>query len=98
MKSEHKKIVEDLQRQVRDNWSQEDKDYFFLTNWENRSLAAFHHSFGRYIRNTYKLWEVEWEPEIVNEVDCSPNHPDQISMDIIKELWKRGLKEAEEIK
>lgn len=68
-----------------------------LTKGEIRSLKScpeselimYHHSAGRYIRNTYKLWTYEWEPELIDGVDHSPNHPDAVSMKIIKLLWAR---------
>lgn len=52
-------------------------------------LYMFHHTLGQHIRNKYSLWEVYWEPEIKDGVDCSPNHPDNISMTIIKHVWDR---------
>ena len=45
---------------------------------------------GMYIRNAFKLWEYKWEPEPdENGVDCSPDHPDAISMRIIEDVWQR---------
>lgn len=85
-------IIEDLQREIREQWPEEQINQFFTLEWGNDGLIMLHHSFGRYIRNKYQLWQVEWEPELdENGCDCSPNHPDQISMTIIEELWKRGI-------
>ena len=52
-------------------------------------LTRYHHGFGTAVRNHFKLWENPWEPELRDGVDYSPNHPDQISMRIIREMWKR---------
>ena len=63
-------------------------EFFGFENKER--LIQYHHSFGRYIRNEYGLWNSTWTPEIDEEgVDCSPNHPDAISMDIIEQIWER---------
>lgn len=52
------------------------------------NLVMFHHSLGMSIRNEFKLWENKWEPELIDGVDCSPNHPDAISMRIIERVWE----------
>ena len=54
-----------------------------------KELAEYHYTLGRDIRNHFGLWEKDWVPELVDGVDCSPNHPDQISMNIIEEVWRR---------
>lgn len=58
-------------------------------------LIGYHHSAGRFIRNKYNLWENVWTPEIVDGVDCSPNHPDAVSMRIIERVWELVKKEEE---
>ena len=58
-------------------------------NREREELIGYHHSLGRDIRNTFELWNLEWEPEIVDGVDESPYHPDAVSMTIIEQVWKR---------
>lgn len=50
-------------------------------------LIQFHHGMGTAIRNKYNLWEIPWEPEIVNGIDMSPYHPDQVSMTLIERVW-----------
>lgn len=60
-----------------------------LKSCPESELIMYHHSAGRYIRNTYKLWTYEWEPQLIEGVDHSPNHPDAVSMKIIKMLWDR---------
>lgn len=71
-------------------WDQKDQDYFFTLGYED-SLITLHHSFGRWIRNTYRLWDYTHTPEIVGGVDYSKYHPDAVSMEILRQAWKRGL-------
>lgn len=53
-------------------------------------LHRFHDSVGRMIRNEFKLWDTSWTPELdENGCDCSMHHPDQISMEVIKDVWGR---------
>lgn len=84
-------IVKDLQKEISEVWSDEDKISFFLTEYNDNSLVMYHHSLGQYIRNKYKLWTFPWEPELIDGVDHSPYHPDNISMTIIQEVWKQGI-------
>lgn len=58
-------------------------------NTPREKLAVYHSSLGRSIRNEFKLWETEWKPEIINGVDHSPQHPDQISMRVIENVWDK---------
>jgi len=51
-------------------------------------LVLFHNTLGRYIRNNFNLWETKWTPELLNEIDISPDHPDQLSMNIIETVWE----------
>jgi len=52
-------------------------------------LHQYHHSLGRQIRNHFQLWNISWEPELVEGVDVSNEHPDAISMEVIREVWRR---------
>lgn len=61
----------------------------WLKEMKEEELISTHHSLGRFIRNTYKLWECQWEPDLVDGVDHSPYHPDAISMTIIKIFHKK---------
>ena len=54
---------------------------------EQSALIIYQDSLGREIRNQFKLWHQHWTPDIKNGVDCSPQHPDQISMRVIYKLW-----------
>ena len=67
-----------------------ERDAFMLAEWSDVSLIDYHHSLGRYIRNNYNLWHFEWEPELIDGIDYSKFHPDNISMEIIKEVWLKG--------
>ena len=56
-------------------------------------LILLHHSYGRLIRNKYFLWAADnpltmkdYEEMIEDGCDVNPNHPDHVSMNIIKEL------------
>ena len=84
-------ILTDLRKDILEVWSDEDKTKFFLTEYNEDFLYQYHHSLGMYIRNKYHLWSIKWEPVLIEGVDHSEYHPDNISMTIIKELWKRGL-------
>lgn len=52
-------------------------------------LIRYHSSLGQSIRNEFGLWENDWTPEIVDGCDMSDDHPDAISMRVIREVWKR---------
>jgi hypothetical protein len=52
-------------------------------------LVRYHDSLGRMIRNEFKMWDNDWKPNIVNGVDCSPDHPDQRSQRIIEQCWEQ---------
>ena len=52
-------------------------------------LIQFKNLLGMNIRNEFRLWEKKWTPMLVNGVDFSPDHPDAISMEVIKEVWRR---------
>jgi len=90
-------IVVDLRKEIFEVWNEEDQAKFFLTEWNGNRLDSMHHGLGTYIRNQYKLWEIPWEPEMKEYMgcmcDCSPYHPDNMSMTIIEEVWKRGPKQ-----
>lgn len=86
-------IIEQVHKEVLE-WPAEERKQFWLTGWKGAGLHMYHHSFGRHIRNTYKLWTMPWEPEIEEidgyMVDVSPYHPDAMSMTIIQKVWEMG--------
>lgn len=77
------------------NESEEAKTLF--ANTQKDQLISYHTTLGRTIRNHFKLWEIEWEPEYKMhgnvEYDDSPNHPDAISMRIIEGVWNKVREE-----
>jgi len=96
MTPEIEAIVEDLQREIRDNWSEQNQNDFYLTGiQDNGTMGHLHHSLGRAVRNNYNLWSMSWEPEIRGGIDYSPYHPDCLSDTILKEVWSRGLQHKE---
>lgn len=68
-------------------------------------IGQFHHSWGRAIRNEYGFWKddhpltANWHKYPENRImkdhspnlvlDCSPDHPDSVSMEIMKGVWKK---------
>jgi hypothetical protein len=84
-----KHIMEEMIEEV-NQWlsksTEEDRKSFI--NCSEQDLIQYHHSLGRKIRNEFGLWENEWEAEIVNGIDVSPDHPDEISFEVIKKVWK----------
>lgn len=88
-------IAKEVHSRLIKEWSKKEQDLFFLGPYKDQiNLIQYHTSMGRYIRNKYKLWENKWTPNIVNGVDESPDHPDAISQEIIKVIWKMGPKKA----
>lgn len=81
----------DEQVEVVIGWFNETPEKFreIFKNTPKEKLVSYHDSLGRQIRNHFKLWTVEWEPEIKGGVDYSPNHPDAVSMKIIETVWER---------
>lgn len=75
-------IVDDLLNKI------EPKELTKLKKFKEGELITLHDSFGRHIRNEYCLWKRPWTPRIENGVDFSEEHPDQVSYEIIKKLWK----------
>lgn len=84
-------IVADVHAQLMRYWTDEELSHFFFSPLSEGSLHEYHHSLGQSIRNTYGLWQISWEPELRDGVDYSPNHPDQRSMSIIQDVWKKGF-------
>ena len=74
-----------------ENWirkeTEENKKQFLDTPKEK--LVKYHTTLGRSIRNEFKLWDTSWVPDIQNGVDQSPEHPDQMSIRVIEEVWGR---------
>ena len=87
----HEQIVNEVHAAIIKEWTSEELKEFFLGPWvDGRQLISYHHSLGRYIRNNYDLWACHWEAELIDGVDHSPFHPDQVSMTIIEQVWRKG--------
>lgn len=78
MKVDINKIADDLIDKLSDNAKIQ------LGSLDSDDLISLHSSLGQDIRNEYNLWSTEWVPELVNGVDISKDHPDNVSMEIIK--------------
>lgn len=93
-KMTHDEIITDVHLTITKEWNKEDVNEFFMAPWKGESLTKHHMSLGMYIRNNYNLWTIPWEPELKEVMgclcDCSPFHPDNLSMTIIEEVWKKG--------
>ena len=71
-------------------------DKLKMRNTKEDDLIMYHHGFGTQIRNTYGLWE--GNPYL--EKETGKNHPDDISFEIIKAIWRENkhIKEIKESK
>ena len=89
-------IVYDLHAKLLKTWSKKEQNLFFFGPYTDQSqLIQYHSTLGRYIRNEYKLWDYEWTSEICDGEDRSPYHPDNLSFEIIKRVWKLGPNKVE---
>ena len=64
-------------------------------------LSLLHHTWGQAIRNEFGLWQPDhpltwhWHQNgpgarhLVNGIDHSPDHPDAVSMEIMKKVWRK---------
>lgn len=75
------------------------KSLLEFSSMTEEDLIRLHHGYGTHIRNKYGLWlnsplTEQWRTDessrkIDGCVDCSPDHPDQVSMVIIETMWKK---------
>lgn len=76
------------------------RDLIEIQGRTESDMRALHHSFGRWIRNTYGLWDsthpltTQWHTDasshnIIEGVDHSDDHPDAVSNDILAALWRK---------
>lgn len=88
-----RKSINEMAKEVIDDLAivriENEELYNEFANASSDELAFYHHTIGRNIRNIFGLWEHKWEPELVDGIDYSPNHPDAISMEVIKEVHRR---------
>lgn len=66
-----------------------EKDQKAFKERSKEDLVVYHHDLGRQIRNHFKLWENEWEPNLINGVDFAEDHPDAVSMRVIEAVWEK---------
>lgn len=78
----------ELMQEIYENFSRVDKLWFL-----GEDPCMMHHTLGRHLRNHANLWQDEWEPELVEGVDHSPNHPDAISSKVIEDFQKFALEQ-----
>jgi hypothetical protein len=60
-----------------------------FVNTPKDKLSVYHGTIGRTIRNEFKLWDTSWTPEIRDGVDYALEHPDQLSLKIMQEVWEK---------
>lgn len=83
-----------LMGEIYNNFSRTDKLWFHA-----EEPALMHLSLGMHLRNHANLWQDAWEPELIDGVDCSPNHPDAISSKVIRDFQSEAKRlEAEKRK
>jgi hypothetical protein len=64
-------------------------EYEIFAGCKKDDLIEYHSTMGRHIRNKYGLWKNPWTPEPdSNGFDCSPDHPDSVSMKVIEDIWR----------
>ena len=86
--SSHDKIVNWVYDAMLDNATP--LDIHIFKNHTEEDLVEYHQTMGRYIRYEHELWARKWTPEIgIDGVDYSPNHPDNYSIIIIRDVWKK---------
>lgn len=83
---EFEDMVSLVQGWLRKETEQRKKEFL---NTPKEKLEMYHSSLGRSIRNEFKLWDREWVADIQDGTDCSPDHPDQVSMKVIETVWER---------
>ena len=93
------RTIEEIARKLFGEMGEEDKQ--LLKTMARDDMIQFHHTNGMAIRNKYQLWEphnpltAQWhkdcqekfEKYMDNGVDCHPQHPDHISMEILYKIW-----------
>lgn len=85
-------IIDDVYRVVTEVWPQEERDKFFLAPIIEVDALYGRYELMMYIRNIYRLWERPWTPVMIDGIDHSPDHPENLSYHILEEVWKRGPK------
>lgn len=81
------------------------KNLFEFSSYNKSELIELHHGYGQLIRNKYKFWTDSvlteaWRLDVSSRefdggIDCSPDHPDQLSMTIIEHIWEKANTKSE---
>lgn len=74
--------------------SSTEKDIFMKSSKEE--LITFHHGLGRWIRNTWKLWQDSELNKYMKSLGFI--HPDDMSQAIIIEYWNRLNNQSSDLK
>ena len=90
MKHVSPELFEQMVETVAD-WLMEapEDDRISFTTLPESELVLYHITLGRDIRNEFNLWQYGWVPQIEDGIDVSPEHPDAVSMRVIREVWSR---------
>ena len=68
----------------------------FIKCGDADELYRYHHALGRSIRNEFLLWHkdnpytmVNYVPQLIDDCDMNPKHPDNLSGDILRLLYEK---------
>lgn len=103
--------IEKIAAEVVDTLKEDEIIYVLETVKDEDGMVLLHHGLGTYIRNHYKLWDEnnpltkQWFVDstngvvtyIIDGVDHHPKHPDMISFEVLKQIY-RTLKKRNEIR
>lgn len=68
------------------NSSEREKEEFLTTDFDN--LVVFMAPLGRKIMDRFNLWMYSWVPDIRDNIDKSPQHPEAIALQVIETVWR----------
>lgn len=73
----------------------DDPVYFnqFIKTSED-DLILYHNTLGMAVRNGVALWEYSWEKNLINGIDHSDGHPDQVSFTAIRRVHEEFVSMA----
>lgn len=85
-------IAEDI---IHNHLTDADKESIIETSTDELYLL---NGYASWIRELYKLWHHKWEPDIVDGIDISPEHPDNMSYEILKRVQEKLKRPSEGFK
>lgn len=68
------------------NSSEREKKEFLTTDFDN--LVVFMNPLGSRIIDRFNLWMYSWVPNIRDNIDKSPQHPEAIALQVIEAVWR----------